>query len=308
MTEPGAYTPLMPEQYWATIGPFVRSAVRRASPSTTYSEKQLYPPTARLALWAWQTASLPLEIEVIFSPPVIDRFADQGLPQYTKAGRNTMRSRLRRMADALLGEGREPDRERPMGNSDAVRPYSQAEQAALYSWATGQPDGERYSSAMTLLALGLGAGLTGSEIARLKIGDIQVDDEGVVVHIGGARPREVPVLRDWEGMLEERVAGRDPGSWAFREGQGGENRNLITDFAAKSRGEVGLQARRMRATWMVRHLDAGTPLKALLDAAGFQSLEPLGRYLEAMTPLNPNFARGIVRDPSRRARGDDVAY
>lgn len=289
------YTPVMPALYWDAIAPFVREVVRAAAPHTTYSEKQLYPPTARLALWAWQTASLPLEIEVIFSPSVIDRFADQGLPQYTKAGRNTMRSRLRRMADALLGEGREPDRGRPMGNSDAVRPYSQAEQAALYSWATGQPDGERYSSAMTLLALGLGAGLTGSEIARLKIDDIQVDDEGVVVHVGGARPREVPVLRDWEGMLEERVAGRDPGSWAFREGREGENRNLVTDFAARSRGEVGLQARRMRATWIVRHLDAGTPLAALLLAAGFQKPEALGKFIEFTTVVTPIELRVALR-------------
>jgi integrase len=228
---------------------------------------------------------------VIFSPPVIDRFTSQGLPQYTKAGRNTMRSRLRRMADVLLGDEREPDRERPMGNSDTVRPYSQAEIAALYSWATGQPDGERYSSAMTLLALGLGAGLTGSEIARLKIGDIQVDDKGVIVHVAGTRPRDVPVLREWEGMLLERVTGRDAGSWAFREGREGENRNLVTDFAARSRGEVGLQARRMRATWIVHHLDAGTPLAALLVAAGFQSAEPLGKFVKFSAAAIPSALR-----------------
>jgi len=289
------YRPMMPANYWAEIAPFVREVVRNAAPGTAYSEKQLYPPTARLALWAWQTASLPLDVEVIFSPSVIDRFAAQGLPQYTKAGRNTMRSRLRRMADVLLGDDREPDRHRPMGNSDPVRPYTQAEQAALYSWATGQPDGERYSSAMTLLALGLGAGLTGSEIARLKIGDIQVDDEGVVVHVVGGRPREVPVLREWEGMLVERVAGRDAGSWAFREGREGENRNLVTDFAARSHGEVGLQARRMRATWIVRHIDAGTPVVPLIVAAGFSSLEPLSKFLAAVRQYDRREARHLLR-------------
>lgn len=289
------YTPVMRADYWAVIAPFVRDAVRRAAPNTTYSEKQLYPVTARVALWAWQTASLPLEVEVVFSPAVIDRFAAQGLPQYTKAGRNTMRSRLRRMADVLLGDNREPDRERPMGNSTAVRPYSAAEVAALYSWATGQPDGERYSSAMTLLALGLGAGLTGSEIATLKIGDIQVDDEGVVVHVGGTRPREVPVLREWEGALVERAAGREAGSWAFREGREGRNRNLVTDFAARSYGEVGLQARRMRATWIVHHLEAGTQLPALLAAAGFQNPEALGRFMKFATVLSATTLRAAFR-------------
>ena len=287
------YRPVMRDEYWTHIRVFVETAVRTAAPNTTYSEKQLYPPTARLALWAWQTASLPLKADVIFSPPVIDRFTSQGMPQYTKAGRNTMRSRLRRMADVLLGDEREPDRERPMGNSDAVRPYSQAEIAALYSWANGQPDGERYSSAMTLLALGLGAGLTGSEIARLKIGDIHVDDEGVVVQVGGTRPREVPVLREWEGMLVERVAGREAGSWAFREGQEGGNRNLVTDFAARSRGEVDLQARRMRTTWIVRQLDQRAPLLPLLEASGLQSPEALERFLP--------FTHRATRDDERAA-------
>ena len=295
-TDHYVYTPLIPHEYWTQICEFVQSTVRAAAPLTTYSEKQLYPITARLALWAWQTASLPLEVGVVFSPPVIDRFTSQGLPQYTKAGRNTMRSRLRRMADVLLGDEREPDRERPMGNSDAVRPYSQAEIAALYSWANGQPDGERYSSAMTLLALGLGAGLTGSEIARLKIGDIQVDNEGVVVHVGGTRPREVPVLREWERMLVERVTGRDPGSWAFREGQEGGNRNLVTDFAARSRGEVGLQARRMRATWIVGHLSSATPLPVLLQAAGLQSPAGLVGFMNFVKESTFAEQRRFLRD------------
>jgi len=291
----GEYTPRMPSEYWAKIQPFVERVVRSSAPHTTYSEKQLYPIAARLTLWAWQTASLPLEVEVVFSPPVIDRFTAQGLPQYTKAGRNTMRSRLRRMADALLGGEREPDRKRPMGNSDAVRPYSAREQAALYSWANGQPDGERYSSAMTLLALGLGAGLTGSEIARLKVGDILVDEEGVVVHVGGTRPREVPVRREWEGVLVERVTGRDAGSWAFREGRKGENRNLVTDFAARSHGEVELQSRRMRATWIAHHLNVGTPIVPLMRAAGFSSLESLDKFVFAVREYGDLEVRGFLR-------------
>jgi integrase len=234
---------------------------------------------------------------VIFSPPVIDRFTSQGMPQYTKAGRNTMRSRLRRMADVLLGDEREPDRERPMGNSDAVRPYSQAEIAALYSWANGQSDGERYSSAMTLLALGLGAGLTGSEIARLKIGHIHVDDEGVVVQVGGTRPREVPVLREWEQMLVERVAGREAGSWAFREGQEGGNRNLVTDFAARSRGEVGLQARRMRATWIVHLLSREVGLIPLLEASGLRSVEAIDKFLPFVPRDAEDQKRRMLRGP-----------
>jgi integrase len=293
----GLYRPVMPAEYWTAIEPFVTAAVHAASPKVSYSEKQLYAVTARLALWAWQSASLPLEVDEIFSPNVIDRFAAQGLPQYTKAGRNTMRSRLRRMADALLGPERDPDRVRPMGNSDASAPYSDGELSQLRSWAAGQPSGERHSSAVTLLALGLGAGLSSREIASLRIGDIVVDDAGVLILIRGDRARQVPVLRDWEEALADRVSGRAAEEWAFREGQEGGNRNLVSDFVARSYGDFGPQVRRMHATWIVTHLEIGTPLLLLLRAAGLRDPEALGRLLPFVREVDEAIGHKALRGP-----------
>jgi integrase len=293
--QPEKYTPVMPPEYWATIKPFVTDAVEAAAPYVSYTEKQLYAVTARLALWAWQTASLPLEVDEIFSPQVIDRFTAIGLPQYTKAGRNTMRSRLRRMADVLLGPDRDPHRHRPMGNSDPSAPYAEKEIAALLSWAGAQPSGERHSSAATLLAIGLGAGLSSREIAELRIGDITVDGDGVVVHVRGGRARRVPVLREWEDALVERVAGRDADAWAFREGQEGGNRNLVSDFVARTHGGFGPQARRMHATWIVTHLEMGTPLVPLLKAAGLREPEALGRFLPFVREVGEDDERELLR-------------
>jgi integrase len=285
----------MPSEYWEAIEPFVTKAVTTAAPSVSYTEKQLYAVTARLALWAWQTASLPLEVDEIFSPNVIDRFTATGMPQYTKAGRNTMRARLRRMADVLLGSNREPDRPRAMGNSDASAPYDEKEVAALLSWAAGQPSGERHGSAMTLLSLGLGAGLSSREIAELRIGDIEVDDKGVVVVVRGERGRRVPVLRDWEEALIVRVRGRSAADWVFREGQEGGNRNLVTDFVSRTHGGFGPQARRMHATWIVKHLEIGTPLVPLLRAAGLREPEALGRFLPFVREVDESDDRDLLR-------------
>jgi integrase len=289
------YAPVMPSAYWAPIEPFVTAVVETAAPQVSYTEKQLYAVTVRLALWAWQTASLPLEIDEIFAAPVIDRFVAVGLPQYTMAGRNTMRSRLHRMSDVLLGPGRDPNRARPMGNSDPSAPYSEPEVATLLSWAAVQHAGERRSSAAALLALGLGAGLTNREITELRLRDIDADAEGVVVTVRGNRARCVPVLREWESALVQRVAGRSPDGWAFCEGQEGVNRNLVSNFVARSNGDFGPTTRRMHATWIVTHLEMGTPMVPLLRAAGLKDPEPLGRFLPFVRDVGGSDARELLR-------------
>ena len=289
------YAPVIPSAYWAPIGPFVTAVVEAAAPHVSSTEKQLYAVTVRLALWAWQTASLPLEVDEIFAAPVIDRFVAVGLPQYTMAGRNTMRSRLHRMSDILLGPDRDPDRARPMGNSDPSAPYGEPEVAALLSWAAVQPRGERQGSAAALLSLGLGAGLTNREITGLRIEDIDADDDGVVITVRGDRARRVPVLREWESALVERLAGRRPGGWVFCEGQAGVNRNLVSNFVARSYGDFGPTTRRMHATWIVTHLEMGTPMVPLLRAAGLKVPEPLGRFLRFVRDVDDEDARELLR-------------
>jgi hypothetical protein len=67
--------------------------------------------------------------------------------------------------------------------------------------------------------------------------------------------------------------------WVFRSEQRGGNINLITDFISRTGPHVPLQTRRMRATWLIHHLETGTPLKTLLRIAGLQSAEALDRVL-----------------------------
>ena len=273
------YTPQMPTAQWETIGPYVREAVRRTAPATPYSEKQLYPAAARLVLYTWGTAGLPLEDDVVFDPGIINRYTQTEATHRSRAGVSTIRARLRRMSEALLGDDA-TGRFHALGKADASRPYSADEQASLLSWARSQRDPSRRSSAEALLALGLGAGLTGQEIIALRLESIYVDGVGVVVHVGGGEPRDVPLLRNWEEHLVGRLREAGRTGWAFRDGQRGGNANLITDFASRSpRPSVQLQARRMRATWLVEHLGRGTPLGALMLAAGLQSAEAFDRFL-----------------------------
>lgn len=285
------YMPVMPADVWERIRDFVQKTVRDAAPATAYTEKQLFPVTAKLARWAVDVAALPLNTEVLFDSDTIDEFAHAGLITYTSAGRSTMRSKLRAIARALDPSAEDRD-QAGIKRSAPVRPYTPADVAALESWARGQHSRDRRTSAAALLALGLGAGLTGREIVAAKAADLDTSGNLVLVRVRGENQREVPVLREWEHVLQ---GPRGEDGWVFRSGQQGGNPNLITDFVSRSHQRLNVQARRLRATWLVHHLTVGTRLPVLLAAAGLQSAEALDRLLPFVPEADQESAREMLR-------------
>lgn len=277
MTESRPYRPQLPARDWAAIAPYVHDVVARVEPAVSYTARELYPAVARLTHFA-RAEYAPLTDDAVFDPYMVNRFVVHHLAGYNRASRNTIRARLRRVSEALLGDGA-VGKFKALGKADAVRPYTLAEQASLESWSRAQTSEERRTSAGALLALGFGAGLTGSEIIRQRLEHVEVTATGVVVHVDAEHARTIPVDVAWTSGLEQRLLHAGATGWAFRSDQRGENVNLISDFVSRTGPGVPLQARRMRATWLVAHLDRPTPLKTLLRIAGLQSAEALDRIL-----------------------------
>jgi integrase len=242
------YKPVLAEKYWPIIGPLVTEVVAAAEPHVSYSAKELSTAATALAHWAWQTAALPLEADLIFSTDTIDRFTAEGLARYTKAGRATIRSRLLRIAETINGAVDDSTDFLPFLPSDPTAPYSEKEVTELKFWALSQATPERILNAEALLALGLGAGLAGREIIATTVADIEIGRGGVAVVVHGDRPREVPVLLEWERGLRQIAVARAEDKWAFRAGHETGNPNLISDFVSRARGKINLQARRMHST------------------------------------------------------------
>ena len=289
-----AYTPNIDPGHWSKIGPFVTGSVTDAAPHTAYSERELFTAVTPLVLWAWKRADLPLRREAVFSQHNIDRYVDEGMSSYTDAGRGTIRSRLLRTAEALTGMTVDKAALKGLGPSEPTAPYSASDLAAMRAWTKLQPTGGRQISAAVLLALGIGAGLAGREILAVRVRDIEVSDHGVVVTVNGERPRAVGVLRSWETALIERARSGAADKYAFREARTSENHNAISDFVARSEAPIKIQSRRMRTTWLVHHLNAGTPITIFLEAAGVQSLEALDRFLIfADTPSRAETLRSL---------------
>ncbi|KQQ28661.1 hypothetical protein [Frondihabitans sp. Leaf304] len=269
------YRPKLPERDWAAIAPYVHDLVARAEPVVVYSSAELYPAVARLAHYAF-IKHIPLNDADVLAPRTLERFIQVYLAEYTPGSKSTMRARIRRVAEAILG-GSTSDLIRTFAKTEASRPYSAKDISLLRAWARSMQNDDLTSSSGALLALGFGAGLTGAEIIRQRIEDVSLSERAVIVR--GKKSRAVPLNGVWVELLTVRHKILSGTGWAFRTGQQGTNQNLITDFVARSGPQVPLTTRRMRATWLVGHLDAGTRLKPLLRMAGLESAEALDNVL-----------------------------
>jgi hypothetical protein len=72
--------------------------------------------------------------------------------------------------------------------------------------------------------------------------------------------------------------------------------NAITNFVNRGySGGLRPSSQRMRATWIVCHLNARTPLNVLSTAAGLESIDALARFQPFMHPWPEDDARRLLR-------------
>lgn len=287
------YSPVLDARVWAAIADFTLASVADTVDVLPYDTADLNSAATRLVSWCWESAGLPLERHIVFHRDTIARFISVGCPELKAASRGNLRSQLLRMSEVLAQPA--PRRLEALPPSDPSAPYSADELVSLRSWASGQSTAARRANAGVLLALGAGAGLSASEIGELRVADIQVDELGVLVNVAGSRARSVPVLREWEDALIERAASIDPRKYAFRENHTTFYPNLVSNFVDRGHPtRLRLTTQRLRATWIVYHLEAGTPVVALMEAAGVWSLEAFTRYAPFVTHPEPTVIRSVL--------------
>lgn len=284
--------------HWEIIGPFVREAAADVVDSVTYRTRPLIGVVGAYVHWCWQTAGIELERPIVFSVWQVEEFIASGAPKtWSTSTRGDHRSLLLRVCEALGGiEG--GVRLSPLSKADPQAPYTPREVVRLCNWASTQTTAAKRQNAWVLLSLGLGAGLARGEVVLARPDDVVHDSEGVLVHVRGNRERAVPVLATWEGPLLASVARSEPGSYLFRPGRTAPvpSKNLVSEFTSRcSPITPSVNSHRLRGTWLVTHLSAGTPLPALIDAAGVSSLTPFERYLPFLADDEAAHARQQLR-------------
>jgi integrase len=289
------YAPQVDARTWDRISGFVRSAVHDAEPSTVYDASSLLSSVSGFVGWADQTGH-SLNRTALFDRWLIEEYIANGCPTLSSASRGNRRSHLFRVAEVLLGPSFAGPKPVPLLPSDPVRPYTATELEMLKRWANGQPRENNKADATVLLALGVGAGLAVEDLLRIKQQDLTEDNDGVLVTVvGGRRPRQVPVLHMWTYDLSPMIAGFSAltaNEFVFRPRRKVGSKNSVTNFVARTTNAgVRVSSQRLRATWIVTHLTAGTPVVPLMQVAGVDSLEALTRYVRYVPQIDPARSR-----------------
>ena len=285
----GTFAPKKAARYWTTLAPVVTAAVTRTAHRTGREPRSLYPVATAFVLWAWQTKGLELDITRMFRRRVVEEYVHRGMESFTRGSRATYRSVLLTIADAVTPPSELPF---PIPRSDPTPPYTAAEIAALRSWARAQGSTVRRRDAAVLLALGFGAGLATRELLSVRTGDVDIRGDEIHILVWSGRPRLVPVFPAWQPGLRAAIGELGDDQWVFRVGRTGVRSAQVTDFLHRGhKTELDVRPARMRTTWLLAHLQAGTPPRDLLRIAGLEHLAALDRirqFLPSRAPLPPS--------------------
>jgi len=262
------------------------------SPGARRTERQL----RRLANWA-TGEGLPLDREIILDPDTVERFIEVGLAG--DRSRATYRAVLRRVGPRLTTRAPWEPRPAAVARRQVAPPYTTDEVAVLRSDALDQPTPVRRRAARAFLALGLGAGLDGRWASRVSAPDVSRSASGVDVRVGEPRPRRVVVLADWDDELVELAATAGDEFLVGGYSTSARRTGHLTAELVVPTGHPRLAPARLRSTWLVTHLQAGTRLPELCRASGLSGVTVLSDLLDGIELLDDDVAAVMLRVAAR---------
>ena len=267
---------------------FARAVVTQAAPAGRERAKNLLWAAGRLADWGTGLGLDPVPA-VLLHPSVIERFAAHP-PGLTGVTRRTLRTSLRFLARRVVPQLAPADR--PLPRERAKAPYAQAQIDGYLALAAAQPTAARRMRASGLVCLGAGAGLIRAGLRQVRGSDVICRSGGVLVQVGGRRPRAVPVLARYHQPLLASAA--FAGTGLVTGGADPARRNVTTPLIRALDGGTGLprlDTSRLRATWL-RDCAELLGLATFMHAAGITCSQRLGDLLAA---LEPGSEAGAVR-------------
>jgi len=246
------------------------------------------------AAWA-HAQGVPVVLVYLLDSDMIERYIAVGMPGARDSTRATRRAILHRIARRCASP--QQDLPLPIAYRRVRPPYSPEEVHRLLALASAQPTPSRRRTLRAILHLGLGCGIASRDLAWVRGQDVeQLQDGSVSVTVsGGTRPRAVVALQAHEATLLE--VARFARAGLLIGGTARGRRNVTRgplDRVVGGEDLPRLETARLRATWLLTHLRARTPLPALMTAAGLMTVRPLEDLLHHC-PVDDDAARLALR-------------
>jgi integrase len=232
---------------------------------------------------------------------VIEALCAIGMAERKSSTRGTYRSVLRN-----LSRESPPIEANGYPGSRALAPYSRAERAELRSVARLQRALWRRESALSFLALGIGAGLRAGEIAAARGSDVVVRSKGVFLRVGGPSERTVCVSGPYSELLVSRTRGTTDEFLFHPKDADRSYPNFINDFCRNLVADPAspkLNSSRCRSSFICDHLSKNTPLRVVLELSGIAEVESLlryARYVSAAPQSKAQLREQLRREQVRR--------
>src|SRR6266436_1123594 len=259
---------------------FARAVVTAAAPGGRERAKNLLWAAGKLADYGIGLGLEPVP-QVLLHPSVIERFTAHA-PGLSGPARRTLRASLRFLGRAVVPQLAPADA--PLPRERAKAPYTPAEIDGYLALAAAQPTAARRMRAAGLVCLGAGAGLIRADLRRVRGADVIRRSGGVIVTVGGRRPRAVPVLARYHGPLLE--SAKFAGQNLVTGGTDPERNNITNPLITALAGGTGLprlDTSRLRATWLADCAQL-LGLPAFLRAAGITCSQRLGDIIAGLDP------------------------
>lgn len=278
---------------WDTVRLVVVEIVVRSEPSSPAHAQHRMLPVARLAAWA-HGQGVSLEPAVLLSERVVEEWARQALaagePPRSVA---TYRSILRTVA-AVVAPGSGPAKATAtISRSSGAVPYTSAEELSLRRAVTGQRTSVYRATGCLLYGLSRGAGLASTDLRSLRGSNVVDEGDGLRIDVAG---RTVWVLEEFCDIVRVGLSVDRGDGWLLA-GRDGKRRNIgeyINRFTVPT-GTPRLNLARCRATWIVDHLNRGTPITIIQHALGVAGLDAVQRVLPYADSVDPDICARLLR-------------
>jgi len=262
---------------WGLIADAARRITRSSAPTTGTSASHRILAITQVLLWA-SRLGLPLDVEDLFTPEVIERYIATGCPNLSPASRGTRRSVLRTVGRRVTRRARWDSPAPVYPTARPYQPYTARECDWLIECARSQATVGRRRVMTVLLGLGLGAGLAPDEIADLtarRIITVTPDRYAVALE-----QRIVPIRTAYAPLIVD-LAARLPADAPLIRDKAVPRIETLWSLLQPCEVPVPLQpltVSRLRTTWAHDALASPIPLPHVVGAYGLRSaafIEPL---------------------------------